>query len=230
MIKSKKVLSAIAAGTLALAMSTGAVLAASGSSQDEAIKAKLKTLLDAGIVTGDQKGNLNLDQNITRAQFAIIMVRAFGLEDTAKPPVNTATFTDVAPGSWYSGYIATAKELIEDNGYTLGTGNGKFNPSGNITSAEAVALLSKFLNVKPASDVTDWAKAYIKAAVEKGILDEQDAKNISKTKPATRETVFTLADTAFGAVKFEDGKTVYDKLKEGVGNSVYNKKEIGTAP
>lgn len=230
MIKSKKVMSAIAAGTLAFAMSTGVVLAASGSSQDDAFNAKLKMLLEAGIITGDQKGNLNLDQNITRAQLAVIMVRAFGLENTAKSPAMTATFSDVAPGSWYSGYIAAAKQLIEVNGYTLGTGNGKFNPNGNVTSAEAIALMSKFLGVDPAPGISDWAAAYVQAAVQLGFLNSLEAKNISKTKPANRETVFSFADSAFGIVKDDDGKTVYDKLKEGVGSSVYNKKESGTAP
>lgn len=226
MKKTKKALSALAAGAVLLAALGGSATAAT----DAAAEAKLKALIDAGIISGDQKGNLNLGDNITRAQLAVIMVRAFGLESEAKPPVPTSSFTDVAPGSWYSGYISAAKDLIEDNGYTLGTGNGKFNPNGNITSAEAVALLCKFLGIKPDSSTTDWASAYVKAALEKGILDATSAKGISKTKPATRETVFTYANTAFGAVKDENGKTVYEKLKEGVGSGVYNKKENGTAP
>ncbi|SFB47148.1 S-layer homology domain-containing protein [Cohnella sp. OV330] len=225
MKKTKKALSALAAGAVLLAALGSSATAAGSAAED-----KLKALIDAGIISGDQKGNLNLGDNITRAQLAIIMVRAFGLESEAKPPVQTSTFTDVAPGSWYSGYISAAKTLIEDNGYTLGTGNGKFNPNGNVTSAEAVALLCKFLGIKPDSSTTDWASAYVKAALEKGILDATSAKGISKTKAATRETVFTYANTAFGAVKDEDGKTVYEKLKEGVGSGVYNKKENGTAP
>ncbi|MDG0794476.1 S-layer homology domain-containing protein [Cohnella ginsengisoli] len=225
MKKTKKALSALAAGAVLLAALGGSATAA-GSAAEE----KLKALIDAGIISGDLKGNLNLGDNITRAQLAVIMVRAFGLETEAKSPVQTSSFTDVAPGSWYSGYISSAKELIEENGYTLGTGNGKFNPNGNITSAEAVALLCKFLDIKPDSSTTDWASAYVKAAMEKGILDANSAKGISKTKAATRETVFTYANTAFGAVKDENGKTVYEKLKEGVGSGVYNKKENGTAP
>ncbi|MDI4650251.1 S-layer homology domain-containing protein [Cohnella hashimotonis] len=228
MKKTKQALSALTAGALLLAALGGG--AAAATTDKTAAENKLKALIDAGIVSGDQNGNLNLGDNITRAQLAIIVVRAFGLESEAKPPVQTATFTDVAPGSWYSGYILSAKTLIEDNGYTLGTGNGKFNPNGNITSAEAVALLCKFLGIKPDSSTTDWASAYVKAALEKGILDATSAKGISKTKAATRETVFTYANTAFGAVKDEDGKTVYEKLKEGVGSGVYNKKENGTAP
>ncbi|MDG0811757.1 S-layer homology domain-containing protein [Cohnella rhizosphaerae] len=219
MKKTKQALSALAAGAVLLAALGGSATAA-GSAAEE----KLKALIDAGIISGDLKGNLNLGDNITRAQLAVIMVRAFGLETEAKPPVQTASFTDVAPGSWYSGYIAAAKNLIEDNGYTLGTGGGKFNPNGNVTSAEAVALLCKFLDIKPDSSTSDWASAYVKAALEKGILDANSAKGISKTKPATRETVFTYANTAFGKVKDEDGKTIFDKLKEGVGSGVYNKK------
>ncbi|CAI6081897.1 S-layer homology domain-containing protein [Cohnella sp. JJ-181] len=227
MKKTKKALSALAAGALVLAMLGGSAGAASS---DATAEAKLKALIEAGIIAGDQKGNLNLNDNITRAQLAVIMVRAFGLETEAKLPVKTSSFSDVAPGSWYSGYIAAAKDLIEDNGYTLGTGGGKFNPNGNVTSAEAVALLCKFLGVEPSSATSDWAAAYVKAALEKGILDADTAKGISKTKPATRETVFSYANTAFGAVKDKDGKTVYDKLKEGVGSGVYDKKESGTAP
>ncbi|MFD2331387.1 S-layer homology domain-containing protein [Cohnella sp. GCM10020058] len=228
MKKTKQALYALAAGALLLAALGGSATAASA--DKTAAETKLQALIDAGIVAGDQKGNLNLGDNITRAQLAIIMVRAFGLESEAKPPVQTATFTDVAPGSWYSGYILTAKTLIEDNGYKLGTGDGKFNPNGNVTSAEAVALLCKFLGIQPDATMADWSAAYVKAALEKGILDANSAKGISKTKPATRETVFTYANTAFGAVKDKEGKTVYDKLKEGVGSGVYNKKESGTAP
>ncbi|MEG2138062.1 MAG: S-layer homology domain-containing protein, partial [Oscillospiraceae bacterium] len=84
------------------------------------------------IVVGTDKGTFNGDAQITRAEYATMMVRALGL-----PQSKTNPFTDVAATAWYAGCVATASEY----GVVKGIGDGKFNPEGLITRQEAMQMI-----------------------------------------------------------------------------------------
>ncbi|MEG1879233.1 MAG: S-layer homology domain-containing protein, partial [Pseudoflavonifractor sp.] len=84
------------------------------------------------IVVGTDKGSFSGDENITRAEFAAMMVRALGL-----PLGKTGSFTDVPADAWYAGAVATAAEY----GLVKGIGEHQFNPAGLITRQEAYQML-----------------------------------------------------------------------------------------
>ena len=134
----------------------------------------VERLSSLGIMTGYDDGTFKPDNNITRAEFAAMAVRALGLESTAKSSNGTTQFKDVAAGQWFTGYIniAAAKGIVK------GYGDGTFNPNSNVTYGEAITMLVRVLGYEPAVEGTNWPSNYLVKAAEIGILGnlEFDAK------------------------------------------------------
>ena len=98
----------------------------------------IRFLIDEGIVLGDDKGNINPNNNITRAEFVAIINRAMDYTEKAG-----SNFPDVRSGAWYSDQFAIAKSA----GYLVGDDNGNANPDKAITRAEVVVILDRILEL-----------------------------------------------------------------------------------
>nr|WP_255570575.1 S-layer homology domain-containing protein [Cohnella sp. CFH 77786] len=161
------------------------------------------------LIAGRKDGDLALDANITRAELVTIIVRAFGNDTEAKLLKGAPSFPDVG-SHWASGYIAVAKNLAKQTGEVLGRPDGTFNPDGNVTQAEALAFVMKFMGIKP-EEGSKWPDNYINGAVNAGLITEEDGKAVSagKNTAANRGLVFYLADSGFSTYKLANGKTVY---------------------
>ena len=72
------------------------------------------------------------DREITRAEFAAIMVRALGL-----PAKDISAFSDVAKEAWYNGAVAAASKY----GIVSGRGGNTFDPLAKITREEAMQMV-----------------------------------------------------------------------------------------
>lgn len=96
----------------------------------------VNTLADIGVLTGDENGNFNPNSTITRAEFATIICRLFGVSEDAKG-IKQSSFTDVPASHWAVGYIAKANEL----GIINGNGDGTFSPEGAITYEQAIKMV-----------------------------------------------------------------------------------------
>jgi len=86
------------------------------------------------IVVGDEEGNFNWDSSLTRAEFAQMVFKAYGLEvATAELP-----FEDLAEDAWYTDAIATlyANDIIA--GKTATT----FGPNDSIRRVDTARLLA----------------------------------------------------------------------------------------
>lgn len=110
---------------------------------DYAGAVELLSALD--ILKGDDQGNFNPDNTITRAEFAAVVCRALGLENSANSAKGATIFTDVAADHWATGYI----NLASQQGIINGKGNGIFDPEGNVTFAEAVKMLVVAIGYEP---------------------------------------------------------------------------------
>lgn len=97
------------------------------------------------ILQGDENGNFNPDNTITRAEYAAVVCRALGMENAANSAKGATIFTDVAADHWATGYI----NLASQQGIVNGKGNGIFDPEGNVTYAEAVKMLVVALGYEP---------------------------------------------------------------------------------
>ena len=87
------------------------------------------------ILTGYTDGTFNPDANITRAEFAAIVVRALGLEEG----MGTNAFSDISDTAWYCGYIETAAAYQIITGYEDRT----FRPNDKITREQAMVMVAR---------------------------------------------------------------------------------------
>jgi hypothetical protein len=83
--------------------------------------AAISSLGSQGIVSGYPDGTFKPDNQITRAEFATLLVKALGLNTTG----TTGTFTDVASDDWYYNSVNTAVYA----GLASGTGDNLFAPN-----------------------------------------------------------------------------------------------------
>ncbi|MGS0763184.1 S-layer homology domain-containing protein [Syntrophomonas curvata] len=113
------------------------------------------------VISGVSKGSFEPDRDITRAEFASIVVRALGL----KPGSSQEDFSDVQSSDWYSGAIQTASQYKIISGY----GNGKFGPTDKVTREQAMTMIAKAMNITglkveiPSVDAEKLLAAYVDA-------------------------------------------------------------------
>lgn len=119
-----------------------------------------------GIVTGYSDGSYHPNQKVTRAEFATMLAKAFGL-----PNSSGSSFSDTQ-GHWASESIAA----LQAKGVITGYSDGSFHPNQEISRAEIVAMLARLTNYVPnASNLyldvaTNWASEQINAFATAGIV------------------------------------------------------------
>ena len=100
---------------LALVMSMSLVTISNAAFKD-ADKIDYKEAVDVmnavGVFVGDEKGNFNAKDNLTREQAAKIIAYLELGEKAADALVGSATFTDVAATRWSPASSATARRLV----------------------------------------------------------------------------------------------------------------------
>ncbi len=94
----------------------------------------LQTVRALGIMNGDEKGNMNLEQNVTRAQLAKMLVAASPFKDSiGESGSGYSLFKDVKSGHWASEYIRVTVE----QGWMIGYTDGSLGPENPIKLEEA---------------------------------------------------------------------------------------------
>lgn len=90
-----------------------------------------------GILTGTGKGQFNPEEKLTRGDFLVMVMKAYGL---SAEKASTGNFID-AGNTYYTDYLSTAKKL----GITNGVGGNRFAPNRLISEQEMYGLLTKTL-------------------------------------------------------------------------------------
>jgi hypothetical protein len=86
-------------------MSTGSIVSA-----DNPYTEQGEFLNKLGVLLGDEKGNLNLDNKLTREQMVVLISRLYGKEDEAKNYKGVNVFKDLGSNqAYYIPYILWAK-------------------------------------------------------------------------------------------------------------------------
>ena len=140
---------------------------AAASDGRDAIK---KTIIALGIMTGDGNGNLSLARNVTRAEFAKMMVWASEHKDTARAGSGVSPFRDVRHTHWAADYINTA---VNAN-WIVGFLDGSYRPDQTINYEQAATAVLRMLGF----DTSDLSGAYPYAQISKFAALELD-KGIS---------------------------------------------------
>jgi hypothetical protein len=144
-----------------------------------------------GILQGDGQGNLNPTANVTRAEMATIIFRMANGTDADASATSTwvrwTPFTDIA-GSWHQGSIAWAYQT----GVINGTSPTTFNPNGNVTFEQAVAMILRAMNINVSG---------VGFAQNVAVLVNQMALNhrlnMAPQAPLQRQQVAQLIDNIF---------------------------------
>lgn len=142
----KRMLSALLAGALLLALAPAALAAAP--SQEEA--AQVLAALD--IMVGDENGSLNLGSTVTRAEFAKLSVAATPAGDTVGDTVSVSPYPDVPRTNWAAPWIKAAV----DQGLVKGNLYGYFEPNRTITLAEGVTIVLRLLGYQDGDFTGVW--------------------------------------------------------------------------
>ena len=145
---------------------------------------------------GDDFGRFNPDNNITRAEAAMMFFRL--LKDNN--PSKSVSFTDVPAGAWY----AEAVHVLASKHIIVGYPDGSFGPDKTITRAEFTTLVSRFEDLITGniqfSDVTSshWAYRYINSAAAKGWINGYEDGTFRTEKQITRAEAAKLVNKLLG--------------------------------
>ena len=143
----------------------------------------IEVLESVGIMIGDESGNFNPDQNVTRNEMAVVMANL--MEYNVASYKDTSPFTDVP--SWAEPYVAACWT----NGITAGYSDTIYGGSDTVTTAQAALMLMKALGYfQYSSDFgSDWQLATTRQG---NAIDLFVGVDSGVTQPMTRNDVAQL--------------------------------------
>ena len=161
---------------LALVMSMSLVTISNAAFKD-ADKIDYKEAVDVmnavGVFVGDEKGNFNAKENLTREQAAKIIAYLELGSKAADALVGSNIFTDVAATRWSAGFVGYCAQA----GVVAGVGDSKFDPAGQLTALQfgKMLLVEIGYDAKAAGMTgTDWAINTSKLMATTGLMNGID--------------------------------------------------------
>ncbi len=151
----------------------------------------IEALAAAGCAGGYPDGSFKPDNTITRAEFAVMLVKAFGIENR-----NDTIFADTA-AHWAKDSIAAAAGGGIVNGYDADT----FGPDDLITREQMAVMVFKAAQLPAAGEETNfadgqsissWARQAAAAAVANGIMNGYLDNTLQPQGKASRAEAATV--------------------------------------
>lgn len=99
------------------------------------------TIKILGIMTGDEKGNMNLEQNVSREQFAKMVIMSSNYKNSVDKDSIYSVFKDVKRDRWSAPFVKLAVDMKLFTGYIDGT----FKPENKISLEEAATVALRLL-------------------------------------------------------------------------------------
>lgn len=177
-------------------------------------RSELETILSRGIMNAKDANEFGVYENVTRGEFATMLVKIMGIQLDYEP--NNLTFSDVVKYSdyhWDYRYIETAVR----KGIIRGTAPRIFSPNRTLSREDAAVMIARAMSLKLGSNATDLAALQklftdtgsigsvysapsILAAYKAGIISGIENKLVAGQKKATYrfdpQANFTRADAA----------------------------------
>ncbi len=151
------------------------------------------------IAVGSGDGRFNPEAKLTRGEFLVMLMKAYGISPAAN---STGNFSD-AGNTYYTPYLGAAKTL----GIAHGNGNNLFTPNQAITRQEVFVMLYNLLkvmeqlpkatsektveNFSDAKELDSWAVEAMGALVQSGTISGNNGK-LSPEEAATRAQMAQL--------------------------------------
>jgi hypothetical protein len=156
------------------------------------------------IIDGVDEKTFEPQGDVTRAEFAAMLVRLLGLEASGSSAY--AGFADVQQEAWYADAVAAAAQA----GLVTGRSEGSFEPEGTVTRQEMAVMLVRAYRLKTewqqadsaeapfadADQIGAWAKDAVAAASAAGLLqgrgDGQFAPREQLTRAESVQVLYNL--------------------------------------
>ncbi len=164
------------------------------------------------VVVGYPDGLFKPNRNISRAEFATMLVKGFNLNCGDMP--RDTMFTDVPRNNWANPAIAKAVDEDLLKGYP----NHKFRPNAPVTRVEALTSIAKGMTCDidkckadeilsryaDGNKIPDWARIPVAKSLENGALKDSPTPNmILPNKDASRADVASMMQTVRVALGYD---------------------------
>ncbi len=147
--------------------------------------------VDLGLFKGYEDGTFAPEGEITRAEFAAIVVRLLGQEAQAEGAKAATQFVDVPAEHWAAGYINIAVQAGVINGY----GNGNFGPEDLVEYQDAITMMVRALGYEPAIGSAGYPTGYLTKAGELGLTSGVNGSNgVAANRGAVAQIAFNALD------------------------------------
>ncbi|MFS0840360.1 OmpL47-type beta-barrel domain-containing protein [Paenibacillus sp. 1P03SA] len=157
---------------------------------------------DCGIVSGFENGTFRPQEQVTRAQFTVMLTQAYA--EALKQPEKPASASGFADSGDIPAWAAEAVALAQRAGIASGYEDGTFRPDAPVTRAEMLTLAAKAAKLQPvasdelrglyadADEIPGWAAGYIAAAQQKGLVQGRGPGVFAPQGYTTRAEAVTL--------------------------------------
>lgn len=160
----------------------------------------ISELVNDNGLSGYPDGQFRPNNNVTRAEFAKIMISASGIQAV---PASASSFSDVSLTDWCSPYIESAKEFLTGYNYS---GEAMYLPNKTALREDiAVALVKLKCYDTSVADlgmiqamfsdydsISESAKRYVAVAVERGLVSGYEDGTFKGQQSITRAEAATL--------------------------------------
>ena len=210
---------------------------------------QIEILTEQGVIVGYPDGTFQPDENVTRAEFASMAIKALGQEHTTvAQPVN---FTDIEPSFW--AYDAIQKALYFDLISCPQSGE-PFRPNDSVSRAESISVAVNALTTEQISelkarevlskrfaDVNEVPEWFIVPAGKAEILSmlvtipSQDKAKIEAGRPATRAEVAAILYDMMEQAKLNPNAKLAEAMRKKTGEgfvveNAFVQGSVGTIP
>jgi len=164
----------------------------------------INTLADDGIIRGTTSDTYSPGHNITRADFASLLVRAFKLTSD-----NTENFADVSASDYFAAELAIAR----NTGIVNGIGDNRFAPRNTITRQDMMVIVHRALQTLDVglgvydepqnadyATVAEYAKPAVTALIGANLVNGKSGR-IAPTDYTTRAEVAVLIKRILDFIK-----------------------------
>ncbi len=153
-------------------------------------KEAVTAAVNNGLLNGRTPNTIVPEGNLTRAEMATVINRAFG----ATVVKDISSYLDVIKGEWYYSEMQKAVNMQTFQG----DGNNMLRPDDFITREEVFAVLARAFVLTPknmdalnrftdASLVSEWARPYAISLVERGYVNGDENAHLNPLYNITRE-------------------------------------------
>jgi hypothetical protein len=169
-------------------------------------RADVELLANKRIVNGQSEDIYYPEQEVTRAEFAAMLVRSLGLLEQT-----SSSFADVPADAWFAGAAATAKA----HGLIDGFEDGTFRPEERITREQMAVMMVRALRVGgkelSASTITGftdnaelstWSREAVSQLSSASLIQGMEDRGFAPRKGATRAEAATMLRRALQYLNF----------------------------